>query len=208
MKDIRKIVLTGGPCGGKSAALLELMSEASTLGWKVLIVPETPTELISGGVTPWECSTPFQYQLLQMKLHKYQEEIFEYAATDMNQDKILIICDRGQYDCRAYMSDDEFRRAMFEIYGSFFMTSNWPKYDAIFHLQTVAKSFPRWYHNTPVRTETAEEAVDLDNKLIQAYKMEFLPQFLQPEHHVIESCLNFNEKLNNLKRKLKIFLES
>ena len=50
--QIEKIVITGGPCAGKSTALSRIQSELEQLGWKVLFVAETATELITGGVTP------------------------------------------------------------------------------------------------------------------------------------------------------------
>ena len=53
--EIRKIVITGGPCAGKTTAMSWIQNEFSKLGYTVLFVPETATELISGGVAPWTC---------------------------------------------------------------------------------------------------------------------------------------------------------
>ena len=50
---IRKIVLTGGPSAGKTTGLSWIRNAFSKLGYTVLFVPETATELISGGVAPW-----------------------------------------------------------------------------------------------------------------------------------------------------------
>jgi hypothetical protein len=49
-KLIYKVVLTGGPCGGKTTGQDRLASFFETLGWKVFRVPETATILINGGV--------------------------------------------------------------------------------------------------------------------------------------------------------------
>jgi nucleoside-triphosphatase THEP1 len=57
MKELTKIVITGGPCAGKSTAMSRIQSEFSTRGYTVLFVPETATELITGGVAPWTCRT-------------------------------------------------------------------------------------------------------------------------------------------------------
>ena len=54
--DITKIVITGGPCAGKTTALSWIMNSFTEKGYVVLIVPETATELINGGVAPWTCS--------------------------------------------------------------------------------------------------------------------------------------------------------
>ena len=55
MQEIRKIVLTGGPCAGKTTAMSWVQNAFTEKGYKVLFVPETATELISGGVAPGLC---------------------------------------------------------------------------------------------------------------------------------------------------------
>lgn len=45
-----EIVLTGGPCGGKSSAVRHLVAHLSARGWRTLVVPEAATLLITGGV--------------------------------------------------------------------------------------------------------------------------------------------------------------
>ncbi|KAH8389654.1 hypothetical protein KR215_001677, partial [Drosophila sulfurigaster] len=49
-KRVYKIVLTGGPCGGKTTGQSRLCTFFENLGWKVFRVPETATVLLSGGV--------------------------------------------------------------------------------------------------------------------------------------------------------------
>uniref|UniRef100_A0A914RFN4 NadR/Ttd14 AAA domain-containing protein n=1 Tax=Parascaris equorum TaxID=6256 RepID=A0A914RFN4_PAREQ len=45
-----KVVLTGGPCGGKTTGQDRLRTFFEGLGWKVYTVPETATILLGGGV--------------------------------------------------------------------------------------------------------------------------------------------------------------
>lgn len=45
-----EIVLTGGPCAGKTSALRYLVEHLSARGWRALVVPEAATMLITGGV--------------------------------------------------------------------------------------------------------------------------------------------------------------
>lgn len=66
--EISKIVITGGPCAGKSTAMSWIQNALSRMGYRVLFVPETATELISGGVAPWTCGTNAEYQKCQLKL--------------------------------------------------------------------------------------------------------------------------------------------
>ena len=84
---INKIVLTGGPCAGKTTALTWISNYFSKRGYTVLFVPETATELITNGVAPWTCKTNYEYQTFQIRLQKIKEQIFDDAAKTMKNDK-------------------------------------------------------------------------------------------------------------------------
>jgi nitrite reductase/ring-hydroxylating ferredoxin subunit len=58
-RKVVKIVLTGGPCGGKSTALSKVTSALTNSGVRVLTVPEAATILFSNGFKP---SDPLQMQ--------------------------------------------------------------------------------------------------------------------------------------------------
>lgn len=47
---VYKVVLTGGPCGGKTTGQARLCTFFENLGWKVFRVPETATVLLGGGI--------------------------------------------------------------------------------------------------------------------------------------------------------------
>ena len=48
-KKIVKIVLTGGPAAGKTTLLSRILKEFKQAeGWRVITIPETATDLISG----------------------------------------------------------------------------------------------------------------------------------------------------------------
>lgn len=49
-RNVYKVVLTGGPCGGKTTGQDRLATFFENLGWKVFRVPETATILLKGGV--------------------------------------------------------------------------------------------------------------------------------------------------------------
>ena len=55
MPDIKKIVLTGGPCAGKTTALVKITEYFSGFGYKVFNVPEVPTIYSTAG---WNYLTP------------------------------------------------------------------------------------------------------------------------------------------------------
>lgn len=55
MSNVKRIVLTGGPCAGKTTALVRIIEHFSNLGFKVFTVPEVPTMYSQGG---WSYLTP------------------------------------------------------------------------------------------------------------------------------------------------------
>ncbi len=197
--DIRKIVITGGPCGGKTTAMSWIMNHFTTMGFKVLFVPETATELIGGGVCPWTCGTNLDYQKIQCRLQQTKELLFEQAAQTMPDEKILIVCDRGILDNRAYMNDEEFN-AVLEDLGSD-IESMFDQYDAVFHLVTAAKGAESFYtlENNAARYETAEQARELDDRLIGAWTG-------HPHFKIIDNSTGFDEKLRKLINEMILFL--
>ena len=197
--EISKIVITGGPCAGKSTALDWIKNSFSRLGYTVLFVPETATELIDGGVAPWTCGTNADYQKCQMKLQIEKENIFEQAAATMPNDKILIVCDRGALDNKAYMSENEFAGTLKHIGTNEVELRD--NYDAVFHLVTAAKGAEKFYttSNNTARTETVEEAAALDDKLISAWTG-------HPHLRVIDNSYTFEGKMKRLIAEIASFL--
>jgi len=197
--EITKIVITGGPCAGKTTAMSRIQKEFTEKGYKVLFVSETATELISGGVAPWTCGTNVEYQKCQLSLQLEKERIFEQAARTMNADKILIVCDRGALDNKAYMSDEEFSKAISHLGTNEVELRD--GYDAVFHLVSAAKGAEEFYTtaNNSARTETAEQAAALDDKLISAWTG-------HPHLRVIDNSTCFEDKIKRLITEISTFL--
>ena len=196
---INKIVLTGGPCAGKTTALNWINNYFRERGYTVLFVPETATELISNGVAPWTCGTNYDYQRQQLKLQKIKEQIFEDASKTMKSDKILIVCDRGALDNKAYMKDVEFKRLLKEFNTN--ETKERDSYDAVFHLVSAAKGKEEVYTlaNNVARTETVEQAREIDDKIIAAWTG-------HPHLRIIDNSTDFEEKLERLIKEIASFL--
>lgn len=197
--NIKKIVLTGGPCAGKTTALNWINNYFSSRGYSVLVVPETASELITNGVAPWTCNTNYDYQTLQIMLQKMKEKIFDDAAKVMKNDKILIVCDRGVLDNKAYMKEAEFKRILNELDTN--EINERDSYDAIFHLVTAAKGREEVYSlaNNTARTEGIEEARVLDDKIISAWTG-------HPHFRIIDNSTEFEQKLERLLKEIASFL--
>lgn len=197
--ELTKIVITGGPCAGKSTAMGWVQEAFTQRGYTVLFVPETATELINGGVAPWTCGTTAEYQKCQLRLQIEKEKIFERAARTMKGDKLLIVCDRGTMDSKAYMTPSEFADAMEEIGSNEVELRD--GYDAVFHLVTAAKGAEAFYTtaNNSARKETAEEAAALDDRLISAWTG-------HPHFRVIGTTGDFEAKGKRLVSEISSFL--
>ena len=197
--EISKIVITGGPCAGKSTAMSWIQNAFTQKGYRVLFVPETATELINGGITPWTCGSNLDFQTSLIGLQKEKEHIFEQAAKTMDCEKILIVCDRGMLDNKAYMTEMEFQQVLA------IMDQNEVElrdhYDAVFHLVTAAKGAEEFYTttNNTARTETVEEAAALDDKLIAAWTG-------HPHLRVINNTSDFENKMKRLIAEVSAFL--
>ena len=197
--EITKIVITGGPCAGKTTAMSWIQSNFTKLGYTVLFVPETATELITGGVAPWTCGTNADYQKCQMKLQLEKERIFEQGASAMPVEKVLIVCDRGTLDNKAYMTSLDFATVVSSLGCNEVELRD--SYDAVFHLVTAAKGAEQFYTtaNNAARTETVEQAAELDDKLIAAWTG-------HPHLRIIDNAAGFEDKLKKLIAEIAAFL--
>src|SRR3989338_1601793 len=97
---VKKLVLTGGPCAGKSLCLSFLEQNLRDRGWHVLVAPEIPTMLMQHGVHPNMLST-FQEHVLAMQV-AFEKELSR-AAEMLPGEKVVIIYDRGIMDQKVYL---------------------------------------------------------------------------------------------------------
>jgi CYTH domain-containing protein/thymidylate kinase len=197
--ELHKIVLTGGPCAGKTTALSWIQNSFTKRGYRVLFISETATELIGGGVAPWTCGTNQDYQMCQVRLQLEKEAVFEQAARTMTDEKILIVCDRGALDNKAYMNDEEWENVMDAMHTNTVLLRD--TYDAVFHMVTAAKGAEEAYtlSNNAARYETPEEARTMDERIIAAWTG-------HPHLRIIDNSTDFKEKLERLISEITSFL--
>jgi thymidylate kinase len=72
--DITKIVITGGPCAGKTTGMTWIQNAFTQMGYEVLFVPETATELIKGGISPISLDSNLDFQKCLVRLQREKEE--------------------------------------------------------------------------------------------------------------------------------------
>ncbi|MBR3742323.1 MAG: AAA family ATPase [Clostridia bacterium] len=198
-KKVSKIVITGGPCAGKTTAMSWIQNAFTRLGYAVLFVDETATQLISGGAAPWLSLSGRDFQRWLTHLQLEKEKAFAEIGRTFKNDKILVVCDRGALDNRAYMSEADFQAVLKALDTN--EVSLRDQYDAVFHLVTAAKGAERFYTlaNNAARTETPEQAAALDDQLIAAWTG-------HPHLRVIDNSTDFDEKMRRLIGEISSFL--
>jgi predicted ATPase len=150
-----KLVVTGGPGGGKTTALDLFRRELSD---KLAIVPEAATVLFSGGITR-TCDEQV-LKTVQKTIFVLQQNLEEiYHKQYPNR---VLVCDRGTLDGQAYWpgAEDEFFK---EVNSN--LESEIARYDAVIFFESAASSGNDISSNNPVRNESSERAAELDEKL-------------------------------------------
>lgn len=197
-KSVTKIALTGGPCAGKTTAASWIAEEFSKLGYHVMFVPESATELIVGGILLTDFPVEdFQRMNIRNQLHK--ERLFEEAARLHPSDKVLIVCDRGLMDNEAYMGADAFARLLTGMELDRVRLRD--DYDAVLHLVTAADGAEKAYtlSNNGARWESPEQARAVDGRLLQAWTG-------HPHLRVIGNDGTFEHKMRRVIREIAAVL--
>ncbi len=128
---------------------------------------------------------------MQVSLQITKEKLFEQAARTMPAERILIVCDRGVLDNKAYMTPEEFAYVTGELKVNEVELRD--GYDAVFHLVTAAKGAEEFYttSNNQARIETVQQACELDDKLLASWTG-------HPHLRVIDNATDFEVKMRRL----------
>lgn len=192
MKNTPKIVLTGGPSGGKSHALKMLKTKLEACGVKVFIVTEAATGLIKDGYSADASGFNFQLAIARYQLEKELE-----AQKTAPKESAVIICDRGLMDSRVYLNDEDFLKFK-NVLGMSEIDLR-DCYDAVFHLDSTAVDKNTAYKNNEVRDESRSEAKNINERSLLAWCG-------NPHYRLIPVCDSVDEKLDILLKEVKAFL--
>lgn len=189
-QKITRIVLTGGPCAGKTTALSYLRQKLEELGYYVITVPEAATILINAGISPAAISIPiFQKLVIEniLTLERTALETARYVSKN-----VVLLCDRGIPDGGGYVSKRIFLKILKEFRISLTEARD-ARYDAVFHLRTAAFGAEKFYTlaNNAARRETPKEARAVDERTLRAW-------IGHPHLRVINNREDFDRKLKYL----------
>ena len=175
-KRIFKIVLTGGPCAGKTSVVERFGRIAKAIpNLKVILSKEAATILKHSGIDFMTCGggSVFQERIIDWQLNA--EETAYIAALNYvamhPEHTVIILCDRGIMDGEAYYNTPEDFEAVLNAKG-LDKQMMYARYDAVICMRSAAIGAPEFYttaDGTP-RDETVEEAAKLDKKCCAAWR--------------------------------------
>lgn len=181
MKKINKIVLTGGPCAGKSTILSALKDH---YGDKVVLVREAARQLFSipydqggpgipGRDIEWSEEYARNFQKLILEKQMADEASAQSAAEKLTQENgqpVTIVCDRGILDGAIYMPGG--REEFFSYFG-LTLEECVARYDRVIHLNSLATDNPELYEELRQkgqRRKNSEEYISLDEQTFRAWQ--------------------------------------
>jgi hypothetical protein len=174
-----RIVLTGGPGGGKTTAADLFRRE---IGERVVLVPEAATLLFSGGFP--RDPRPESRRAAQCAIYHVQKNL-EDVQSSRYPDRILL-CDRGTVDGAAYWPPPG--EDFFTCQGTT-LEAELARYDAVLFFESAAVGGIHIEGGNPVRTEDVATAVELDFQLRALWSQ-------HPRYQLVPHSRSFLEKLS------------
>lgn len=192
---ITTIVLTGGPCAGKTTLMEKLGNEIDNIpNVKVFFAKEAATLLKQSGINFDDAGKDDTFQKLIID-HQLTAEAsartcaLNFAKNNPNY-KVIIICDRGIMDGEAYFKKPKDFEDILMTYG-LTKAKVYKRYDMVLFLRSAAVGAPQFYttmDGTP-RDESPEKAVELDTGVYNAWR--YHPYFKE-----VDNSFKFYEKLD------------
>lgn len=193
---VYKIVLTGGPCGGKTTSLARLSPYLRERGFEVITCPEAFSILISNGMSfDYLAAVEGMERVVQDTVMDMQiglEDGFERVLRARGKPAVLL-CDRGLMDGSAYMDPEAWERLLDKRDVQCVSELREGRYNAVFHLVTAAEGAEQFYtlENNAVRTETPELARELDHMTRNAWVG-------HPNLKIFDNSTGFEEKMQRI----------
>lgn len=189
-----RFVFTGGPCGGKTTALARVFSYLRERGFECITCPEAYTTLSSNGMNVDFFTTQGMPKVIQRTVLEVQMALEDgiHRVLKARGKPAVMLCDRGTMDGSVYMPHQEFSGLLGEMNTDIVQIRD-NRYDAIFHLITAADGAEPFYtlENNTVRTETKEQAREVDQKTQHAWVG-------HPHFYFIDNSTDFEGKMSRL----------
>ncbi len=162
LRDV--IVLTGGPGGGKSTLMSDILSHSDLAG-RFVTLPEAAHLSREIGVSP--SSKLFQRVMVEVE-GALEDGLDRALGAD---DRRVIICQRGTLDPLAFWLDRGWPQDEFFAFTGTTLERHYRRYAGVIHLVTSADGVPAAYTRWPDahRPEDVDQAIRLDRYLHMAW---------------------------------------
>jgi len=190
-----RIVLTGGPGGGKTTAADLFRRE---IGEEVVIVPEAATMMFAGGFPRFQKTDALRST--QRAIYHVQRNLEDIQAAQYP--NRILLCDRGSIDGAAYWPGE--KNKFFEEFNSS-LDEELTRYDGVIFFESAAVGGLDIEGGNPARCESIQQAALLDKKLHNLWSQH--PNFVTVHHNKsffqkISIGLDMlNEMVTDLKKK-------
>ena len=181
-----RIVLTGGPCAGKSQALPFIKALLLEKGFHPVLVPEAASLVFGAAGRPSYDDKPrlMEFQKAIILVQKQIEDLFLSKLCAPN---TVLISDRGILDNKAFVYPEDWSLLLSDL-NLTEAEIGLKRYDAVIHLVTAADGAPAHYKLEGVRNESLEKAIKQDQRLQHLYAG-------HPCRYVIDNSTDFEGKL-------------
>ncbi len=196
--SIFRVVLTGGPCAGKTTIASAIKKH---YGPQIDSVPEVATNALAifpkPGPDPQMWNDAFQAAVMHFQSN-LEETYIQHA---LENEARLVLFDRGLGDGPGYIDGDGWR--YFKENFNLTKEDVYSRYDQIIHLESLAVADPDLYEQlkatNPSRYETAWQAVIRDTAIKESWND-------HPNWVCISSALGLGQKISQVIRLLDKFL--
>ncbi len=164
-KRVPSVVLTGGPCSGKSTLMALFRQE---YGGILHCVPETATIVIDQVGAKPPVNDPEGMRTFQRVIYRVQNSFEKVAHRQAFKDgKKALLLDRGTADAAAYMTKGV---ADLERVCETRMDDEYARYDGVICLDVPPKDvYDANKANNPARSETHAQAAKLGDRIVSAW---------------------------------------
>ena len=196
MKPTR-IVLTGGPCAGKSKALIMLATWLPQIRRLPVLLPESAS-IVFGAMGRPDYSNKPRLMACQKAIARFQMQMEDLFLDTICPPNAVLIADRGVLDAKAFLFPEDWQHLLEAV--NLTEPVALQRYDAVIHMVTTANGAPEHYKLEGFRNETPEEAITQDKQLQQVYGQHQC-------HQIIDNSSDFAGKLERMKTAISAVLE-
>lgn len=160
-----KIVLTGGPCGGKTESIPFLLEKLRKQKYSLEIVDETANSLLELGYMPNVNISTFDFQNLLFKIQFLKEYMSEGKSK-------ILLCDRGLFDGKVYIDNIDFKKIL--DVNKVDEQKIFSTYDAALYFRSISYEYPNEFIKYRIY-ETPEIGRMRDERCKEIWSQKIIP---------------------------------